>query len=265
MDIKDYIESGILELYVYGSLSKRENEEVARMIRRYPEIQEEVEKIEAALLNLSAAAAPHNPQFLINSLRSRISAKAGKTKTPATGRKTNFPAYFGWAASIFLLIGLFLMFNKNRELRQSLQALQAKQALIESQIVETRGEKEKAQELLEVLRNRNVIKVPLGGQDIAPDAYASAWWDRTNNITYIDAKNLPEPPRGMVYQVWSLKLQPLTPTSIGLLEGFEEDENKIFVLENPNNSEGFGITLEPEGGSETPTMERLYTLGTVST
>ncbi|MDX1427844.1 MAG: anti-sigma factor, partial [Salegentibacter mishustinae] len=26
----------------------------------------------------------------------------------------------------------------------------------------------------------------------------------------------------------------------------------------------FGITLEPEGGSETPTMDQLYVLGTVA-
>jgi len=35
-------------------------------------------------------------------------------------------------------------------------------------------------------------------------------------------------------------------------------------LKNINISEGFGITLEPAGGSETPTMEQLYALGTVS-
>ena len=68
----------------------------------------------------------------------------------------------------------------------------------------------------------------------------------------------------MVYQVWSLTLDPLTPTSMGLLENFSEDENKIFALENPNQSQAFGITLEPEGGSESPTMEQLYTLGVVA-
>ena len=36
-----------------------------------------------------------------------------------------------------------------------------------------------------------------------------------------------------------------------------------FTLENANESEAFGITLEPEGGSETPTLEQLYTLGAV--
>ncbi|WP_368662289.1 anti-sigma factor domain-containing protein [Zobellia laminariae] len=68
----------------------------------------------------------------------------------------------------------------------------------------------------------------------------------------------------MVYQVWSLKLDPLTPTSMGLLKDFTEDENKIFTLDNPNQTEAFGITLEPAGGSESPNLEQLYTLGAVA-
>ena len=68
----------------------------------------------------------------------------------------------------------------------------------------------------------------------------------------------------MVYQVWSLKLSPLTPTSLGTIDDFTTDANKIFEIENSNESEAFGITLEPAGGSATPTMEQLYTLGVVS-
>jgi anti-sigma-K factor RskA len=67
----------------------------------------------------------------------------------------------------------------------------------------------------------------------------------------------------MVYQVWALKLNPLTPTSIGLLENFSSENQKLFAVDNANKAEAFGITLEPAGGSKTPTMERLYTLGKV--
>ena len=42
------------------------------------------------------------------------------------------------------------------------------------------------------------------------------------------------------------------------------DDNKIFALQNANESEAFGITLEPEGGSEAPTMNQLYVLGAVA-
>ena len=74
---------------------------------------------------------------------------------------------------------------------------------------------------------------------------------------------MPEPPEGMVYQVWALKLDPLTPTSIGLLENFDKNDQKLFAVNNANEAQAFGITLEPKGGSLTPTMEQLYTLGKV--
>ncbi|QED37297.1 anti-sigma factor [Antarcticibacterium arcticum] len=261
MDINEYINSGILELYVYGALTEEESAEVTRILKQYPDVKAEVEEIEAALLNLSAAVAPNNPEFLINSIKSKLSGNHNLTRPPKT---SNLPSYIGWAASILLLVGLFFMFNKNRELRESLQALQAEKAQMESQIVDARESADKTRELLNVLRDRSILRVELQGQEVAPQAFATAYWDENTNTTYIDARDLPPPPRGMVYQVWSLKLQPLTPTSIGLLENFEEDENQIFVLSNSNESEAFGITLEPAGGSESPTMEQLYTLGVVS-
>ena len=262
MDIKKYIESGILELYVYGALSESESAEVSRTLKEYPEVKAEVEEIEEALLTLSSAAAPYDPEFLLLSLKEKLSRR--NKGIELTQKRTNWTSYIGWAASILFLIGLFIQFNEKRELRQSLQALQIENIQMEADIAEARNNAQKAQELLSVLRDKNILEVPLRGQSIAPQAYATAYWDKEKNITYIDAKELPAPPRGMVYQVWSLKMDPLTPSSIGLLKEFEEDENKIFQLDNKNISEGFGITLEPEGGSKTPTMEQLYTLGTVS-
>ena len=83
-------------------------------------------------------------------------------------------------------------------------------------------------------------------------------------MVYVDASGLPEPPEGKVYQIWSLKLQPqLTPTSIGLLADFKGDKDKVFAVDKTGDAEAFGITLEPAGGSKSPTMEQLYTLGKV--
>jgi hypothetical protein len=42
-----------------------------------------------------------------------------------------------------------------------------------------------------------------------------------HKVVYVDASGC-QNPEGMVYQVWALKLDPLTPTSIGLLENFDK-------------------------------------------
>ena len=46
MEAKEYIESGILELYVYGLLTESENLEVAKMAKNNPEVEQEILSIE---------------------------------------------------------------------------------------------------------------------------------------------------------------------------------------------------------------------------
>ena len=58
-------------------------------------------------------------------------------------------------------------------------------------------------------------------------------------------------------------MNPLTPTSIGLLDNFKVNDQKMFAVANAIDAEAFGITLEPKEGSWTLTMEQLYTLGKV--
>ena len=266
MDIQEYISSGVLELYVYGALTEAESREVSRALKEHPEIRKEVEEIEVALQKLSSAVAPsYNAEALLASIKQKLSNKSGETVINIERKKeTDWVSYFGWAATILLLIGLFFVFEDKNELREQLNSEKARNAKMEQQIADARDDAEKSEELLAVLRNKDVSKIPLQGQNVDPGAYAAVYWNKKENKAYIDAKDLPEPPRGKVYQVWSLKLEPLTPTSIGLLADFDIDENKIFALENANESEAFGITLEPEGGSKSPTMDQLYVLGAVA-
>jgi anti-sigma factor RsiW len=52
METKEYINSGILELYVYGLLSDTENEEVTTMANTHSEIKDEIIAIEKAIVSL---------------------------------------------------------------------------------------------------------------------------------------------------------------------------------------------------------------------
>jgi hypothetical protein len=73
---------------------------------------------------------------------------------------------------------------------------------------------------------------------------AKVYWNKETEVVYIDAAGLPEPPKGMVYQVWALKLNPLTPTSIGLLDNFDKNNSRIFAVSNTGD-EALG-TLEQQ-------------------
>ena len=79
MNSKDYIASGILELYVAGSLSEKENQEVYEAMQKYPEVLAEVESIENAILQLTAAAKKDNTA---NSNNATNTANSSGNATP---------------------------------------------------------------------------------------------------------------------------------------------------------------------------------------
>lgn len=263
MDIKKYIESGILELYVAGSLSEKENQDVYEAMQKYPEIKSEVEAIEKAIVKLTSSVAPKGRLLVFNDIKNKIIPNK-VISLDRDSKKSNWFKYAGWAASIALLVGSLWMYNQNNELKNAIEVANNKNVDLEEKISNANQSLANTKELNTILRSKNIATITLGGQAISPESYAKVYWNKEEQLAYIDVAGLPEPPAGKVYQVWSLKLDPLSPTSIGILENFATDDNKVFALANTNDSQAFGITLEPEGGSESPTMEQLYTLGVVS-
>lgn len=261
MDIKAYIESGILELYVAGQLSETENQDVYDLLQRYPELLQEVTEIESAVVKLTASVSPKATGF--ESIKKQLNADGEAKVIELQPTKTRWISYTGWAASILLAVGLFWTLIQNTELEQQLQTADTENRYLETQIEDTRTDLAATKNLLDVIRDKDIIAVPLGGQGNYASTYAKVYWNKNNNTVYLDAEGLPDAPEGKVWQVWSLTLNPLTPTSLGTIDDFNTDDNKIFTIANANESQAFGITLEPEGGSESPTMEQLYTLGVV--
>ncbi len=266
MEVDKYIASGILELYVAGLLTEEENLEVHQNAIEHTEIKNEILAIESAILELTRAVAPkYTKRRGFDDVKVRIGErKDTQVVQMPKEHKSNLSTYIGWAAAVLFGAGLAWFYVQNDQLKSNIEMVKGQNEVLEEQIFEARSSLTSTKELLTTLRDKNITVVPLGGQEVSPESYAKAYWNKEQNKVLIDAQGLPEPPDGMVYQVWSLKMNPLTPTSVGLLENFEADENKIFTLNNPNESEAFGITLEPAGGSDGPTMEQLYTLGAVS-
>jgi len=266
MDIDKYIASGILELYIAGTLTEDENLDVLSYARKHPEIQAEIEAIEASIVALTKASTPtQTSKYSYTTLYDKMkNTSENEVKViPLAKQKSNWSSYLGWAASVLLVAGLAWMYTQNNALKNELQISSQATVSLEKQIEEAKSSLVKSEELLSTIRNKDIQVVALGGQAVDPNSYAKAYWNKKEQQVFIDAQGLPDPPDGMVYQVWSLKLDPLTPTSMGLLENFITDDNRVFALANPNESEAFGITLEPAGGSESPNLELLYTLGAV--
>ncbi|NQX78430.1 anti-sigma factor [Gilvibacter sp.] len=251
MDTEKYIASGILELYVSGALSPAEHEQVHRLVQKYPELAAEANRIEAALMALAQA-------------RATTKAGAAPRVISRNNSRPKWLTYGGWAAATLATAGLISLFVERSELQLSVEQMEQKEIFLEAELESQKATNLLTVELLDALRAPDVQKIPLAGQGDYDQSFAAVYWNAEAKTVYLDVNGLPEAPSGMQYQLWSLTLDPLTPTSLGVLEQSEDDLN-LYIIENEFTTEAYGITLEPEGGSESPTLENLYVLGAVNT
>lgn len=263
MTPEEIIASGNLELYVCGALSPEEAIEVEVAIAAHPEVKREIELIEESLLHLAETVAPPvqamSWTYILNSIRNVKDIGDNKVRT------LNWPTITGWAAAILFMGGILWMLKQTNDLNNSIQVTTIENTVLKEENSTFENQLAENNEILEVLRSKDYQAYTLpGNQAVAPEAFAKVYLNKKENVAYIDVKGLPTPPRGKVYQVWSLKMEPLTPTSVGLIASQNKAGEGIYKFVNFPTPEAFGITLEPEGGSETPTLSQLYTLGMIT-
>lgn len=271
MNIQEYIASGILELYVYGILDETEMEAVQKVAVAHPEVSQEIDAIEKSVIYISSSVAPRLSGKNYEAIKRQIfgeeiqeaQPKVVKIQPQNQKTKRSWTSYIGWAASILFLAGAIYNFKEVEKRGLTIETLEKQKSNLQESIVDLELINTKQEQTLAILRDENNIIIPLGGQEVYPEAFAKIYWNQQTQEVFVDVAGLPEPPDGKVYQVWALKLNPLTPLSIGLLENYSNSENKLFNIEKVFEADAFGITLEPAGGSESPSLDQLYTLGKV--
>lgn len=260
MENIEFIESGILELYVCGLLSPEENNEIYTKAKNNPEIFNEIRAIESALLALSSSFSPLNSVENFDRIKEKLKVKQ-KIKKDKKAPKAAVLANFGWVLSAILGVAFFLFYNRMAQSEKIVSEAENKSAAMQKELEITQEKNKEIKKCLAIFRNKNQTIINLVGQPIAPNTHARVYWNKNTQEVFVDASGLPSPPNGMVYQVWSFKLNPLRPTNIGLLTNFDANELRLFGVKSIIEAETFGITLEPKGGSFSPTIDNLYVLG----
>lgn len=262
MNIENLLNSGDLELYVYGILNESESNKIAQLSKTDGAIKSEIMAIENSIISLSSSFAPSLSSEVYEKIKQKLFLK--NRDVIQMKSKNNWPQYMGWAAAILVMVGAGYQYTLLSETKNSVAIAEQERTNLQETVIDLRLKNKETLTALTVVRDEKNTVINLAGQAVSPKSYSKIYWNKETEVVYVDATGLPEPPEGMVYQIWSLKLLPqLTPTSIGLLTDFNSNNQKLFKVSKTGNAEAFGITLEPAGGSKSPTMEQLYTLGKV--
>ncbi len=148
-DIKQYIESGILELYVLDNLTPEEKLDVERYAISYPEIQKELNEISAAIESFAELNAIEPNENLRSTILNQLEYSVTESKPGYTSfedkkiislkntSQTNFYKYaFAASLALFLTTGiaLFNVYNRLQDSRQQLVALQQQNQKFANQV-----------------------------------------------------------------------------------------------------------------------------------
>lgn len=283
MDIKEYIESGILEAYVLGALSQDEHAKVEADIALYPELAAEVAAMEDSMLQLAQAGAVTPPAHLQDQIWNAISGTPTVDKytapiidkptvdTGSTPKTIPFPGRQtpGWqrAAVIAILIGSlllnFVLISQRSKMAENQTAMQAQIDTLQKQqkILTAMLDEHKLEG--EMMADTNMQIIVMKSIQPGHPMAATIYWNKAKGETYLAMKKLPMPPQGMQYQMWVI--QEGKPVSMGVIDNNMVDKDVMAQLPMAvTDGQAFAISLEKEGGSPAPTAENIYVLGKVS-
>ncbi|MCQ6271602.1 anti-sigma factor [Pseudarthrobacter sp. R1] len=88
--------------------------------------------------------------------------------------------------------------------------------------------------------------------DVAGGGTATVQISSSEDAAVVRMKDVPAPPEGKVYQMWLIPKDGSAPVSQGLMDA--EALSKPAVVEGISSAAALGITVEPVGGSESPTL-----------
>ncbi len=272
MNTTAYIESGILEAYILGALTEQERTEVEADVARYPELAEELQAIETAMQQFATLQAMEPPAALHDKIWNAINAAPASTgnnsgevkmhKTIPFHPEKRKPMQWAYAAGVAALLGSVvlnvMLWSQGNQQKEQNAALAIQMDTLQNQqkqLVGLVGDYQKAKTMMADTGMQTIVMhTMLPGHAMA----ATLYWSKGSGDTYVAMNALPEPPKGMQYQLWVI--QNGKPLSMGVLPNNMANSPAMQkIAMQVTSGDAFAISLEKEGGNPTPTA--VYVLG----
>lgn len=279
MDIQDYISSGKLELFVLGDLNETEQQEVLAMAKKYPEIEQEITAIEEAMLAIDEVSGISPSSGIKNKIFETLEAENKKhsaTDIPAKPLQkevriekevihSNPWKTFAVAASVVAIVSVSVAIyyaNQYSDAEERLAISLQQNGVLAEEVNANQVKLKSLDTGMEKFITGNFEKIPMKGEGfpMQEDALVDVFWDKESKEVLISVNQLAALDEENDYQLWAIGED--GPIGIGLV-----NPGKRIDLQTMNTASGaqaFAITIEPKGGSESPTLEKLVVLGEVS-
>lgn len=279
MDIKEYIQSGVIESYVLGLTDQEEGSELENLMAEYPEVMNAVNEFSDAIEQQAIENAVEPPEGIKERLMAELSfedrlqaendsplvvaysSTANETAGHSIANKTNTWKWLAAASVILFVISAasnYYLYNKYASTNSQYQALLVERNTLQAnnQVFQTKVNDYQA--AVKMMANPEYAMVQLKDPTGKQDNMTTVFWNTNTKDVYLMNNKLPEPDKNKKYQLWALVDG--KPVDAGMIE---PGCTSLCKMKNIPKAQAFAITLEAAGGSPTPHLEQLYVMGKV--
>lgn len=166
-----------------------------------------------------------------------------------------FGALAASLAFVGLIVSLFVLWNRNKN-------MQAELARLNGDLQTTQQQLRREQEISGMFTASDTLVATLTGTEMAPRARARLAYNKSGAAMMI-ANELPPAPAGKDYQIWFIAEGKPVPGGVFKPDAKGHVEMHDQIPAGARGATAFAITLEPQGGTPAPTGEK-YLLGAAS-
>jgi anti-sigma-K factor RskA len=254
MDIKNYISSGIIEMYVMGLCSAEEEKELEQLRQQYPQLHEailqyEVE-METKMLQNSTLPPAAVDEKILHQLDALSSSEKSINQHSTPVRKINRSWLRPVAAAAAILFAVSAYFNytlykKNKQLTELTN--------------NTKGSPLPLADYL-VITDPAITPIGMYGQGSHAICRCTMFWDKKSGKAYVMIHHLPISSSSKDFQLWA-EVDGKS-VSVGIID--DSIRGKLIEVSGvPSGSVAFSVTLEKAGGAEQPTIDETYLKGKI--
>ncbi|MGF7076947.1 anti-sigma factor [Mucilaginibacter sp. 3215] len=271
-DLKAYIETGILELYVLGDVTPAEKLQVEELASKYPAIKAELAAIERSMELYAGENAIEPSEYLRSRILGSLLTNFGddndfptQTHTeresvmvtrPDKEKEINFYKY-AFAACLVLLLAsaavLYNLYNRLNDTNTRLNAMQLQNQHFSTTVSAKDNE-------LNLLRDTSFKLIRLKGTEKSSESVMTVAFSPSKQKVVIDMEGLKLPANDQAhqYQLWALVGG--KPVDLGVFDA-TADSSGFKNMKAIASADAFAVTLEPRGGSESPTLSQMVVMG----
>ncbi|XHR95070.1 anti-sigma factor domain-containing protein [Mucilaginibacter sp. UC70_90] len=271
-DLKAYIETGILELYVLGDVTPAEKLQVEELASKHPAIKAELDEIERSMELYAGENAIEPSEHLRSRILGSLLTNFGddndfptQTHTerenvvvtqPDKEKEINFYKY-AFAACLVLLLAsavvLYNLYNRLNDTNTRLNAMQLQNQHFSTTVSAKDNE-------LNLLRDTSYKLIRLKGTEKSPESVMTVAFSPSKQKVVIDMEGLKLPANDQAhqYQLWALVGG--KPVDLGVFDA-TADSSGFKNMKAIASADAFAVTLEPRGGSASPTLSQMVVMG----